>query len=132
MNPDGWSEGHGAGDVMRGADIFRYYGNVLTMGRASPTQDGYLSHEDFNSFQSKEGEQGQKGDTGAIGPIGLTGPAGPAGVPGVAGVAGQNGVRGSKWFYGQGAPTITQGVLPNDMYIDLSNPVAAQVYAWVA
>lgn len=33
-----------------GQNLFRYYGNVLSITQSGPTSDGYLSSEDWNRF----------------------------------------------------------------------------------
>jgi hypothetical protein len=57
-----------------GAQIFRYYGNVLSMTQSTQTSDGYLSKEDWARFNSNRGDQGVEGERGTLWYTGIADP----------------------------------------------------------
>lgn len=69
-------------------------------------------------FRGPEGPAGPMGPQGVAGPPGAVGARGPAGVQGPAGAEGKPGPRGSKWFFGDGAPGTIQGAQDGDVYMD--------------
>ncbi|WP_026196270.1 collagen-like protein [Corynebacterium lubricantis] len=78
-------------------------------------------------FVGPQGAPGPKGDTGAVGDRGPQGPEGPQGERGLQGVKGDTGQRGSKWFFGDGAPGQITGSLPGDNYLDNVTGVVYQL-----
>lgn len=66
--------------------------------------------------QGPEGQQGIQGNPGAKGDPGEQGPKGDPGSPGV---------RGTKWYFGSGAPasTVDPGQLAGDAYLDTATGV---------
>lgn len=55
-----------------GQQIFRYYGNSLSIDQAGPTSDGYLSSVDWNRFNSGIGSGGGGGGDTAASVSGVT------------------------------------------------------------
>ena len=84
------------------------YGDAYAVGETAPYSFYIWTRKNVNDGHPTDYwfDIGQLGIIGPQGPIGLTGPQGP------------QGVRGSLWFAGSGAPTITQGFNINDQYID--------------
>ena len=115
-------DGEDGADGLPGLD-----GNTWTAGEGAPTSaaksgDMYLDTATNNVYQFNgtawtqvaciQGEAGEDGENGADGAPGQSGTPGTPGAPGA---------DGTKWYTGEGAPTVTGGVTAGDLYLNLTN-----------
>ncbi len=75
-------------------------GDPGTVDTATNAGWAYLAVQGAQGPQGEQGQQGLQGNPGTAGSPGVTGP------------------RGSKWFFGTGAPGVIADSLPGDVYLD--------------
>lgn len=95
--------GLGAGDAGKGFLVESDGKLYIWSGSAFPP-DGSGA-----DFRGPAGPQGVQGVQGVQGPVGAEGPQGP------------QGPRGSRWFTGSGAPSVVEGAVTGDFFLDMDS-----------